>query len=163
MNRNTVRLGARIVEVKKEHQNLFLIFENDHSKLRTLVYSRLKNQRIWSSEHQRKSIPVLGVILDGLSLAVGGLCIVSVVRVLCIGGRVRRMLCMWHVISVVRVTASRNVRGVLVVAVRTIRIFLSDVTSIRVLYEVLRPRSVVLLPVKRQESGIIAPFPAVLE
>ena len=31
------------VEVKTKRQNLFLIFENDHSKLRILVYSRLKN------------------------------------------------------------------------------------------------------------------------
>ena len=40
--------GARydIVEVKTKRQYLFLIFENDHSKLRILVYSRLENQRI---------------------------------------------------------------------------------------------------------------------
>ena len=36
-----------IDEVKTKRQNLFLIFENDHSKLRILVYSRLGNQRIW--------------------------------------------------------------------------------------------------------------------
>ena len=28
-------------------QNQFLIVENDHSKLRILVYSRLENQRLW--------------------------------------------------------------------------------------------------------------------
>ena len=32
-----------IVEVKTKHQNLILIFENDQSKLRILVYSRLEN------------------------------------------------------------------------------------------------------------------------
>ena len=36
-----------IGEVKTKRQNLFLIFENDHSKLRVLVYSRLENRRIW--------------------------------------------------------------------------------------------------------------------
>ena len=36
-----------IVEVKTKRQNLFLIFENDHLKLRILVYSGLQNQRIW--------------------------------------------------------------------------------------------------------------------
>ena len=34
------------VEVKTKRQNLFLIFENDHSKVRMLVQSRLENQRI---------------------------------------------------------------------------------------------------------------------
>ena len=36
-----------MVEVKRKRQNLILIFENDHSKLKILVYSRLRNQRIW--------------------------------------------------------------------------------------------------------------------
>ena len=36
-----------IVEVKTKHQNVFLVFENDHSKLRILVYYRLEYQRIW--------------------------------------------------------------------------------------------------------------------
>ena len=36
-----------IVEVKTKRQIFFLIFENDHSKVRILVYSRLENQRIW--------------------------------------------------------------------------------------------------------------------
>ena len=43
-----VRVGpVIIVEVKRKRQNHFLIFENDLSKLRILVYSRLGNQRIW--------------------------------------------------------------------------------------------------------------------
>ena len=38
---------GNIVEVKTKCRNHFLIFGNDHSKLRILVYSRLENQRIW--------------------------------------------------------------------------------------------------------------------
>ena len=38
--------AAPTVEVKTKRQNFFLIFENDHSKLRILVCSRLENQRI---------------------------------------------------------------------------------------------------------------------
>ena len=37
-----------IVVVNTKHQNIFLIFENNHSKLPILVYSDLENQRIWS-------------------------------------------------------------------------------------------------------------------
>ena len=38
---------ASNVEVKTKRQNLSLIFGNDHSKLRILLYSRLENQRTW--------------------------------------------------------------------------------------------------------------------
>ena len=41
-----MRVRFIIVEVKTKCQNVCLIFENDHSKLRILVYSRLENQRI---------------------------------------------------------------------------------------------------------------------
>ena len=41
----TIPVSIRaIVIVKTKRQNLFLIFENGHSKLRILGYSRLENQ-----------------------------------------------------------------------------------------------------------------------
>ena len=43
----TLPANFRIIEVKTKRQNIFLITENDHSKLRILVYSRLEYQRIW--------------------------------------------------------------------------------------------------------------------
>ena len=46
-NLNTPQHTYAIVEVKRKRQNIVLIFQNDHSKLRILVYSRLENQRIW--------------------------------------------------------------------------------------------------------------------
>ena len=45
-----IEVRGSIVAVTTKRQNLFLSkenFENDHSKLRILVDSRLENQRIW--------------------------------------------------------------------------------------------------------------------
>ena len=41
-------LYFNIVEVNTRRQNLLLIFDNDHSKLRILVYSHQGNLRIWA-------------------------------------------------------------------------------------------------------------------
>ena len=87
----------------------------------------------------------------GVKIHIIVLCIVLCVVVLCVVLRV--VLCVWCVEQFILIFIEDTI------CVRTVH----EVLFVRIFRSVFRFSGVILLPVKRQESSIITPFPVVIE
>ena len=59
-----LKYSTYIVGDKTKYQNLFLIFENDHSKLRILAYSRLEKNVDFNCDRDNINIDQMCIILQ---------------------------------------------------------------------------------------------------